>query len=69
MSWILIVEELRSLAHLDESSLPHGLLDDNIEDLTHSLAVLPFSVVYVSRIDHKLSLSFDDQSDFASTES
>ena len=68
MLWILIVEELRSLSHLNETSLAHCLLDNDIEDLTHGLTVLVTSVVDVSRIDNELTLLLDYESHFATTE-
>lgn len=43
----LSVEELWSMTELEHASLRHGLLDDDVEDLTHRDAVLSLWIVNV----------------------
>ena len=65
---ILITIELWPLTHLNQASFTHSFLDDDIENLTHCLAVLSIRLVDLPWIDNELSLSFDNKSDLSSFE-
>lgn len=43
--WFRWIKELWSMANLYETSFTHSLLDNDVEDLTHSLSVLPIRVI------------------------
>ena len=53
------IEELWSMSELEHASLRHGLLHDDVEDLTHRDAVLSLRIVDVCGVDDVLALMID----------
>lgn len=62
---VLETVELWSLAHLDEASLTHCFLDDDVEDLAHGLAIPPIGFVDLTWINNEFSFPFDEKSDLS----
>lgn len=56
------------MAELEESGLSHGLLDDDVEDLAHCLAVSSVRAVDVLGVDDVLALFVDFQVDLLAHE-
>jgi hypothetical protein len=59
--WTGGVEELWPVAELEKSSLAHCLLDDDVQDLAHCLAVLSLWVLDVSCVYDVFTLMLDQQ--------
>lgn len=56
------------MAELEETCLSHGLLDDDVEDLAHGLAVSPVGAVDVLGVDDVLALFVDLEVDLLAHE-
>jgi hypothetical protein len=57
------IEETWALSELQETSLTHGLLDNDVQDLAHGLAVLTVGVVEVGGVNAVFSLEVDLEGD------
>ena len=64
-----MVEESWMATDLNHTSLSHSLVDNDVQYLTHSSALLSVGVVNVRCVDDKLSLMIDYQLYFSSLES
>ena len=56
------------MAELEETGLSHGLLDDDVEDLAHGLAVSPVRAVDVLGVDDVLAFFVDLEVDLLAHE-
>lgn len=68
IEWSACIEELGSVSKLQKTSLTHGLLHYNIQNLAHGLAISSPWVVDISSVDDILSFIVDEQGDLLAHE-